>query len=223
MKQLGKIRRMFYREGMSISEIARRSFMSRNTIKRWLRAPDGAEPKYDRRPIIDTKIAPYAERLQRMLEQDVRRIKRERRTARKLHEILRSEGFDGDYSRVTAFIRRWQTEGGQAKVRGYVPLRFEAGEAYQFDWSEERLFIGGIWRKVQVAHLKLCFSRAFVVQAYPAQSHEMLFDAHTRSFAALGGIPHRGIYDTAVRCGKNCGMSNTMRHWRRCWKSNVPI
>lgn len=23
----------------------------------------------------------------------------------------------------------------------------------------------------------------------------MLFDAHTRSFAALGGIPHRGIYD----------------------------
>jgi hypothetical protein len=23
----------------------------------------------------------------------------------------------------------------------------------------------------------------------------MLFDAHTLSFAALGGIPHRGIYD----------------------------
>ena len=23
----------------------------------------------------------------------------------------------------------------------------------------------------------------------------MLFDAHTRSFAALGGIPRRGIYD----------------------------
>jgi hypothetical protein len=45
------------------------------------------------------------------------------------------------------------------------------------------------------AHLKLCFSRAFVVQAYPTQSHEMLFDAHTRAFAALGGIPRRGIYD----------------------------
>jgi hypothetical protein len=25
------------------------------------------------------------------------------------------------------------------------------------------------------------------------QSHEMLFDAHTRSFAALGGIARRGI------------------------------
>ncbi|MCQ3024377.1 hypothetical protein NLO85_28795, partial [Pseudomonas savastanoi] len=27
------------------------------------------------------------------------------------------------------------------------------------------------------------------------QGHEMLFDAHTRSFGALGGVPRRGIYD----------------------------
>jgi len=31
--------------------------------------------------------------------------------------------------------------------------------------------------------------------AYPSQGHEMLFDAHTRSFAALGGVARRGIYD----------------------------
>ncbi|MDR2155526.1 MAG: IS21 family transposase [Burkholderiaceae bacterium] len=195
MKQLGKIRRMFYREGLSISEISRRSFMSRNTIKRWLKAPDGAEPKYERVSAADTKIGPYADRLRQMLEQDARRIQRERRTAKKLHEVLQSEGFDGDYSRVTAFVRRWREDGGQTRVRGYVPLRFEPGEAYQFDWSEERLFVGGIWRKVQVAHLKLCFSRAFIVQAYPTQSHEMLFDAHTQAFSALGGIARRGIYD----------------------------
>ena len=51
-------------------------------------------------------------------------------------------------------------------------------EAFQFDWSEERLLVGGVWRKILVAHLKLCASRAFVLQAYPTQSHEMLFDAH---------------------------------------------
>jgi hypothetical protein len=33
------------------------------------------------------------------------------------------------------------------------------------------------------------------LSAYPTQSHEMLFDAHTRAFTALGGIPRRGIYD----------------------------
>ncbi|GAB2472316.1 hypothetical protein GCM10027082_24790 [Comamonas humi] len=69
------------------------------------------------------------------------------------------------------------------------------GEAFQFDWSEEGLVVGGIYYRVQVAHLKLCASRAFWLVAYPSQGHEMLFDAHTRSFAALGGVARRGIYD----------------------------
>ena len=57
------------------------------------------------------------------------------------------------------------------------------------------MVVGGIFYKMQVSHLKLCFSRAFWLVAYPSQGHEMLFDAHTRSFAALCGIPRRGIYD----------------------------
>jgi hypothetical protein len=55
--------------------------------------------------------------------------------------------------------------------------------------------VGGIYYRVQVSHMKLCASRAFWLVAYPSQGHEMLFDAHTRSFAALGGITKRGIYD----------------------------
>ena len=76
-----------------------------------------------------------------------------------------------------------------------MPLAFEWGEAYQFDWSEEGVVVGGVFYRAQVAHLTLCASRAFWLVAYPTQSHEMLFDAHTRSFAALGGVARRGIYD----------------------------
>jgi len=54
---------------------------------------------------------------------------------------------------------------------------------------------GGIYYRMQVSHMKLCASRAFWLVAYPSQGHEMLFDAHTRSFAALGGVARRGIYD----------------------------
>jgi hypothetical protein len=56
------------------------------------------------------------------------------------------------------------------------------------------LLIGGIHRRMQVAHLKLCASRVFWLVAYSSQGHEMLFDARTRSFSALGGVPRRGIY-----------------------------
>ncbi|NBP11606.1 MAG: IS21 family transposase, partial [Betaproteobacteria bacterium] len=72
---------------------------------------------------------------------------------------------------------------------------FEQGEAFQFDWSEEGVVVGGVFHKAQVAHMKLCASRGFFLVAYPSQSHEMLFDAHTRAFSAFGGVPKRGIYD----------------------------
>jgi transposase len=126
---------------------------------------------------------------------DAHRPKRDRRTALKLFGEIQAAGFTGDYSRVTEFVRRWRMQGGQAKVNAYIPLKFELGEAFQFDWSEEHLVIGGVWRKILAAHLKLCASRTFIVSAYPTQGHEMLFDAHTRAFGALGGIPRRGIYD----------------------------
>ena len=195
MKELGIIRRLYYRKGLSLSEIERRTGFTRKTVRRWLKAAEGTEPQYRRRASVETKITPYAEHLTRALEVDARCPKRGRRSALKLFREIQAAGFDGDYSRVTEFVRRWRLNGGEALVKAYVPLHFELGEAFQFDWSEERLLIGGVWRKVLAAHLKLCASRAFVLQAYPTQSHEMLFDAHTRAFTALGGIPRRGIYD----------------------------
>lgn len=181
MNQLGKIRRLYYRDDLSLSEIERRTGLTRKTVRSWLKAADGTEPKYSRRTAEDTKIKPFAEQLTKALEIDARRPKRDRRTALKLFHEIQAVGFDGDYSRVTEFVRRWREDGGQELVKAYVPLRFELGEAFQFDWSEERLVIGGVWRKILAAHVKLCASRAFVLQAYPTQSHEMLFDAHSNS------------------------------------------
>jgi transposase len=101
-----------------------------------------------------------------------------------------------EYTRLTDFVRELRAQQGSVSARSaYVPLAFALGEAFQFDWSEEGLMIGGIYRRLQVAHMKLCASRAFWLVAYPSQGHEMLFDAHTRSFAALGGVARRGIYD----------------------------
>jgi DNA-binding transcriptional regulator LsrR (DeoR family) len=45
MVMLAKIRRMHFRDEMSIREIARRTGLSRNTVRRWLRQGH-VEPKY---------------------------------------------------------------------------------------------------------------------------------------------------------------------------------
>jgi transposase len=145
---------------------------------------------------VSGKLLAFRGMLVEALQADARRAKRDRRTAKMLHAQLKAQGYTGGYTILTDFIRDWrEREGANAPTRAFVPLRFELREAFQFDWSEERLVIGGIWRKLQVAHLKLCASRAFVLVAYPTQGHEMLFDAHTRSLQALGGVPRRGIYD----------------------------
>lgn len=117
-----------------------------------------------------------------------------RRSTKALFEQIKAEGYDGGYSQFTAFIRSWRGEQGKS-LRAFVPLTFALGEAFQFDWSEEGLLIDGLFRRIQVSHMKLCASRAFWLVAYPSQGHEILFDAHTRSFGALGGVPRRGIYD----------------------------
>ena len=190
-----KIRRMFFREHLSISEIERRTSLSRNTIKKWLKAPDEAVTRYQRAKATG-KLTLFEPRLLLALEADAHRPKRDRRTALMLFDAIQKEGFSGGYTIVTDFIRNWRNHAATVGAKSaYVPLKFELGEAFQFDWSEEWLMVGGIHRKILAAHTKLCASRAFFLSAYPTQSHEMLFDAHTRAFTALGGVPRRGIYD----------------------------
>ena len=195
MAMYAKVRRLFYRELLSINEIKRQTSLSRNTIKKWLKQANGVEPKYERCEIIG-KLARIASQLQLALQADTPRIKRERRTGLMHFKALKAAGFTGSYSSVNRYIHGWHDQAAKVSAKSaFVPLKFQLGEAFQFDWSEESLMIGGILRKFQVAHTKLCASRAFWLVAYPAQTHEMLFDAHTRAFAALGGVARRGIYD----------------------------
>ena len=195
MAMIGKVRRMHHRENKSVREIVRATSLSRNTVRKYLREGDVQEPQYRRRA-MPTKLAPFVEAVKQALLADSHRPKKERRTAKALHQQLRQAGYQGGYTRLTDFIRHWRVQqGALPSGKAYVPLAFELGEAFQFDWSEEGLVVGGIYRRLQVAHMKLCASRAFWLVAYPSQGHEMLFDAHTRSFAALGGVARRGIYD----------------------------
>ncbi len=192
---LAKIRRMRFREHLSIREIAKKTGLARNTVRQWLREPEVVEPVYPKREAV-TKLDVYVETLTGWLNANRHRSKRERRTVKSMYQELAAMGYRGGYGRVAAFSRRFQAEQAlHGSGRAFVPLKFGLGEAFQFDWSTEYAFVGGLRRRLEVAHTKLCASRAFWLVACPTQSHEMLFDAHARSFAAFGGIPVRGIYD----------------------------
>jgi len=197
MDLLSVIRRWHFRQAMPIREIKRRTGLSRNTIRKYLRS-DAVEPSFKvaARP---SKLDPFADKLTAWLRVESKKSRKQKRTAKQLHGDLVKLGYDGSYGRVAAFARQWRRERQyeeQTSGRGtFVPLVFQPGEAFQFDWSEDYAVLDGKPTKLQVAHTKLAHSRAFIVRAYLIQTHEMLFDALTQAFRVLGGVPQRGIFD----------------------------
>ena len=167
MDLLSVIRRWRFRQKMPIREIERRSGLSRNTIRKYLRA-DTVEPQF-KVPARPSKLAPFAEKLSDWLRIEAGKSRKQKRTAKQMHADLVALGFDGSYSRVAAFVRTWKADRQreqQTSGRGtFVPLVFGAGEAFQFDWSEDWAVLGGERVKLQAAHTKLSHSKAFIVRA----------------------------------------------------------
>ncbi|WP_413458483.1 IS21 family transposase [Herbaspirillum huttiense] len=194
---LGIIRRWYIRDRISIREIARRLDISRNTVRRYIRS-DVSEPAYPARR-SPSSLDDFTARLSAWLSAEAVKSRKQRRTLKQMFLDLRELGYEGSYDRVAAFSRQWKV-GQMERVKSaskstYIPLSFAPGEAFQFDWSEDWVVIGGERTKLQIAHFKLSYSRAFFLRAYLLQTHEMLFDAHACAFEAFGGIPRRGIYD----------------------------
>ncbi len=95
MAMYAKVRRMRVRDGLSIREIARRTSLSRNTIKEWLRGPVRSEMRY-RQPQAPKTIDPYEATLRQALEADER--------------VIRSGGL--------TVVRRGQPDGEGAALAG---------------------------------------------------------------------------------------------------------
>jgi transposase len=211
MALLSVIRRWHFREGIPIREIERRTGLSRNTIRKYLRSGT-VEPKF-KVPDRPSKLDPFAEKLTGWLRQEAGKSRKQKRTAKQMHADLVTLGFDGGYGRVASFVRAWKADRQRAQQtsgRGtFVPLVFAPGEAFQFDWSEDWAIIAGKQTKLQVAHTKLSHSRAFTVRAYLLQTHEMLFDALTQAFRVLGGVPQRGIFDNMRTAVDRIGSGKT--------------
>ena len=194
VETIAKIRRYHFVEGKTIKQIVRELLISRNTVRKVLRS-GATEHHYERDRQAVPKLGPYTDRLDELLEEDALRPRNRRMTAQRLHELLQEEGYQGAYDSVQRYVKRWRQQHGRTSGQVFIPLTFAPGEAYQFDWSHEQVLLSGIIQTVKVAHFRLCYSRMFFVVAYPRESQEMVFDAHSKAFAFFGGTCRRGIYD----------------------------
>jgi len=133
VETIAKVRRAHFVEGKSIKQICREQRLSRNPVRKVIRS-GATEFTYDRTTQPRPKIDPWRSELDDMLAENARRPKRERLTLIRIYEELRNRDYDGSYDAVRRYAASWSKATQEASASAYVPLSFDPGEAYQFDW-----------------------------------------------------------------------------------------
>lgn len=190
MEVYARVRRLVQVEGISQREAARQFGLSRQTVKKMLAysIPPGYERK---KPVTKPKLGPWLGFIDQILADDPQQPKKQRHTAKRIWERLKSEhGFTGGYTVVKDYVR--EARRGQREV--FVPLVHPPGEA-QADFGEAQVVIGGVAQKAHFLCVDLPQSDDAFVMAFPVESTESFLEGHNQAFAHFGGVPRTILYD----------------------------
>ena len=194
-------------EGMSVRGAAREFGLHRDTVRKLLKY--SVPPWYRRqRPPRRPKLEPYTGVIDRILEEDKVAPKKQRHTAKRIHERLRAEyGFRGGCTIVKDYVR----EHRRRLREMYVPLTHPPGHA-QCDFGQALGVIRGVERKIHYFVLDLPHSDGCFVKAYPAETTEAFCDGHVSAFSSLSGVPRSILYDnTRLAVAKILGYGQRKR------------
>jgi transposase len=185
-----RVRRACHVEGMSQRQAARLFGIDPKTVAKMLRF--SVPPGYRRsKPPARPKLDAFTGRIDRILEEDRGRPRKQRHTARRVFQRLRAEhGFTGGETIVKAYVRERRLRGREM----FVPLVHPPGHG-QADFGEAVAVIGGEERRIHFFCLDLPHSDACFVKAYPAETAEAFCDGHDAAFAFFGGVPRSMLYD----------------------------
>ena len=137
VETITRIRRDHLVRGVPIKKIARDLRVSKNTVRKVVRG-DETSYSYERKIQPMPKLGPWVDELERQLEANEKRPRRDRLSLLRIHEDLAALGYGGGYDAVRRYARTWRRRWRLlSPSQGFVPLSFDPGEAYQFDWSHE--------------------------------------------------------------------------------------
>jgi len=186
----GRVRYAVLIQGMSRRKAARVFGVDRRTVDKMLAfsvPPGYRRKKTPTRPKLD----PFVGIIDRILEDDRTRLKKQRHTSKRIFERLRDEyGFAGGITIVKDYIFTAR----QRQREMFVPLSHSPGHA-QADFGEADAIIAGIQYRAHYFVMSLPHSDACFVSAYPAATTEAWLGRHNRAFAFFGGVPLSILYD----------------------------
>lgn len=183
-KLWAEIRRLYYGEKMSKSEIARRLVIDRGTVKRAVES--SSPPRYSRPVKQNTKLEPYKEKIA-LLTREYPSI-----SGVRVLEEIRKDGYDGGRSILGDYLR---------KVRGpkqekFLRIETLPGEQAQCDWGNfGYVDFGGYKRPLSCFVMTLSYSRLLYLEFTVSQRLEDFIRCHANAFKFFSGVTKEVLYD----------------------------
>lgn len=190
MEQAHVIRHKHYSEGQSVRRIAREMGLHRWTVRKYLEesVPQRVEVAPRGRPVMGA----IRQKIDGLLKEWAHRTtKKQRITSPRLHRELIAQGCSvGERT-----VRKYLAEKRRVAAEVYIPLVHRPGDEAQVDFFEVTVELNGVMTKVWKFLLRLMYSKRDLVWLYERCNQVSFFDGHVRAFTAMGGVPHRLIYD----------------------------
>jgi transposase len=132
-----------------------------------------------------------------ILEGDRRAPRKQRHTARRIHQRILAElpGCEVAESTVREYVRERKQQLGLIRRETFVPQSYAWGSEAQVDWYEVYADLGGERQKLQVFTLRSMASGGAFHRAYPRASQQAFLEAHEFAFRYCGGVFHHLRYD----------------------------
>jgi transposase len=186
------IRRAHFLDGLSIREISRKLHHGRRVIRRALESAMPGQYRQVRSrpaPVLDA----WKERVDALWAEGQQLPRKQRYTARKIYQEVQKAGYPGSELTISRYIA--QKRKAHQDKQAYLPLEFDPGQDAQVDWGEAVAEIAGQRTTVQLFIMRLNYSHARFVMAFPFQKQEAFFEGHIQAFRFFGAVPHRITYD----------------------------
>ncbi len=202
MPQIQGIRER-YREGSSVSEIARTFSIDPKTVRKYLKQEDFSPTPPDR-AVKPSILDPYKGLIDTWLSEDQGRWYKQRHTAQRIHDRLLAEapGYCCSYNTVQRYVKSVLET--RRATRASLELVWHPGEV-QVDFGEADFRERGILGRKKYLTLSLPFSNDSYSQVFGGENAECVCQGLKDIFAFIGGVPTIAVFDNATGVGRRIG------------------
>ena len=188
--------KQLYEDGVSKSEIQRRTKLNYRTVCKYADMEDWNDDKLpNMEPDHYPVLGEYIPLINEWLEGDVTAPRKQRHTAKRIYDRLRAEAsYTGGYSSVKRYVRKKRFVLRQG-LAGCLPLAHPMAYA-QVDFGEFlRCDAEGNEHKAYELVMSFPYSDKAYAQVFPSQNQECLLIGMRRIFEYIGGVPARIRFD----------------------------